>query len=149
MITSQLIEQLFLHLGFEDAQIEVNEQPDEILVKVTCAEEQSGILIGYHGETLSALQRIIQLMDPESEVPIRLDVNEYRAQRLQALEERVRDVASRVRETGETYEFEYLPAFERRFIHTLISESSDLMEVESVSQGEGWERRLLIQPKAA
>jgi spoIIIJ-associated protein len=108
--------------------------------------EEPMLLIGHHGETLDALQHavktIVQKGSDEYILPIVIDINNYREQRISALEKKTHEVAHRVKESGEEFEFPPMNSYERRTIHVIISGIAD---VESESAGTGEERRVKIK----
>lgn len=140
------------HSGLDADQLEVNinEADDVITAEITVPPEESGLLIGFHGETLSALQRLTRVVFQEELKDKRLvvNVNQYREQRAEKLREMAQNAAAQVLETGRPYRFSRLPAHERFVIHSTISDSEELAELESVSEGEGRDRVLTIRLKA-
>jgi len=108
-----------------------------------------GILIGWRGDTLRALQLIangaVRQALPEAD-PVVVDVERYRARR----EESVREVAlragDRAKRNRERVGLEPMQAYERRVIHTTLAEDPDLS---TESEGEDPERRVVITPKDA
>ena len=97
--------------------------------------EGSGILIGHHGETLDAIQCLLNLAsirksDHETGadyVKISLDIENYRAKREETLRSLARRMAARAVKYKRNVFLEPMNAFERRIIH------SELQNVENVS----------------
>ncbi len=149
MLIDQFISRLCAHLGINNAKIDVSESGAYTIVQIDVSEEDSGLLIGYHGEVLASLQKILQLIYREegSEKKIVVNVNDYKQRREAQLMEKVTRVAERVLQTGESYLFDFLPANERLVVHKLIVETPAFAELESISQGEGQHRRLEIRLK--
>ncbi|MBT3249666.1 MAG: KH domain-containing protein [Candidatus Pacebacteria bacterium] len=139
------------HLGLVDDQFKVEmEKTDEAInAKIVLPEEESGLFIGYHGETLQAIQRMIRISFYEElgEKRFKLNVNDYREQRQDQLKERIVNIAQRVLETGESYTFSYLSAHDRFLTHTILAEDERFADLESKSEGEGRDRYLSIQLK--
>lgn len=109
--------------------------------------EDPNLLIGYHGQTLSALQLILSLgiqKDTSLWVPITLDVGDYRERREEQLRRLALSVAQRVRFSGQPQTLSRLTAAERRIVHLTLSEDE---MVETISEGEGQDRHLVIRPK--
>ena len=107
----------------------------------------SALLIGYHGETLSSLQLMISLIVSQalgSWQKIVVNVNNWREERDEQLKVLAANFAQRVKFSGKPQILPPLSSSERRVIHLYLSDYSD---VESVSQGVGRDRRLLIKPK--
>jgi spoIIIJ-associated protein len=82
-------------------------------------------LIGHHGETLRALEYLVnQMIRHEfTEAPrINVDVAGYRKARREALEDQAREVAARVTESGEEESLKPMNPAERRIIHMILKE---------------------------
>ena len=60
------------------------------------------------------------------------------------MKERARDVADRVRETGQDEELEPMNAYERKLVHDAVA---GLEGVETVSRGQDPERFVVISPR--
>jgi len=106
-----------------------------------------GILIGYHGRTLSAIQRILSLIIYRrlNEWPkIVLDVGDYRQRREEILKRMALSVAQKVKFSGQEQELPPMSSPERRVIHLALSGDPDIM---TESRGEGKERRVVVKPK--
>jgi len=106
-------------------------------------------LIGKGGITLDSLQHILRLVIKKeladaADCNIVVDINSYKNKKTSNLEKRVRDAAYKVRTTGIVYEFEPMSSYERRLVHTLVSNFAD---VESESVGEKHERKVHVKPK--
>jgi spoIIIJ-associated protein len=109
------------------------------------APSASARLIGYHGETLRALEYIINQMMKrvDGESPrYQLDVAGYRESRRKGLEELALDAAKRVAETGEPEELRPMNPAERRIVHLVLKE---LPKVITESIGEDRSRRIVIK----
>lgn len=128
----------------------MSEVEDRVEVQLNIPEEESGRFIGYHGDALQAIQRVLRLAF-EKEYPekkIILNVNDYRERRLQQLEEKVTRIAQQVLEDGQPYTFNnFIPSHERYAIHTVLASLPDSDKLESFSAGEGMSRRLTIALK--
>lgn len=153
MTIDSFLTQLSEHCGVaaDDLQVDITEDGEYLRVVITVPEEDSGIFIGYHGETLDSIQRLVRIIFQE-EYPdhkIMVNLNNYREQREDRLCEITQSVADRVLETGESYTFNsYFPAHERYIIHSYLAGDEKYDELESVSDGSGKNRKLTIQFKA-
>lgn len=140
------------HCGInsEGVQIVADETEEAIVVQLDIPEVDSGLFIGYHGETLDSLQRLVRIVfqDAHPGKKIRLNVNQYRDQREEKLRAMAQHGASKVLESGEPYTFSvFIPSHERFVIHSALSEDETFVGLESVSEGEGKDRRLTIRLK--
>ncbi len=131
-----------------DAEVEVSESDDEILATIDGADEL-GILIGRRGQTLDALQLIcyraasIGVADRKR---VTLDAAGYRERRRELLEEEAEIAAERANRNGEPVRLEPMSASERRMVHEVLKDRSD---VETYSEGDEPERRIVVAPLIA
>lgn len=152
MTIEQFITTICEHCGVPANEMTVNQVDSEgiITVNITIPEEDSGRFIGFHGESLEALQRIARVVFAREypETKIIININEYREERSEKLRELTQSIVERVIATGTPYTFQsYLPAHERFIIHSTLSEIEGSNAVESISEGDGKNRRLTIRKK--
>lgn len=106
-----------------------------------------GLLIGWRGETLRALQTVLNLMLGEDEDTegrrVVLDVERYRARREDQVRELALRLASRVKRSGERYALDPMHAYERRVVHMTLAEDAG---VRTESSGREPARRVVIHP---
>ena len=108
-----------------------------------------GLLIGWRGETLRALQTVLNLMmgEEESAQPaarrVILDVERYRLRREEQVRELALRLANRVKRTGQRYTLDPMHAYERRAIHVALA-ADDGVRTESI--GKEPARRVVINP---
>lgn len=123
---------------------------DEFLVLEVSGDERAGILIGHHGETLEALQYILNVAAQQAErrgeirpggPRLLLDVAGYRERRRETIGRLVRRAMAEVRRTGRPETLEPMTAHERKLVHVLLGDETDL---ESRSQGEEPHRQVII-----
>lgn len=115
--------------------------------RISLETEESGLLIGYHGETLSSLQLIIGLLVYKKLgkwLRVTVDVGNYRAKREADLQQMVLAAIERVRQIKESVMLPNLSPNDRRLVHLEVKNHP---EVFSESEGEGENRRLIIKPK--
>jgi len=137
-------EELLKQLQVE-AKVSVEEKDEAFNVQIET--EDTGILIGYHGETLSSFQLILALMIYKKIgqwTKIIVNVGDWRQRREEALQQMALSSAEKVVTTGEAVVLPDLSSFERRAIHMALA---DHPKVTTVSEGEGNERKLIIKPK--
>lgn len=111
--------------------------------------EGSGILIGHHGETLDAIQSLLNLAsirksDHESGadyVKIELDIENYRAKREATLRALAKRMAARAVKYKRNVFLEPMNAYERRIIH---SELQGVPYVSTHSVGTDKNRKIII-----
>ncbi len=128
-----------------DTEYELNALEEAI--DITLTTDEGGILIGYHGETLDALQLIISLVLAKHLgrfVRVTLEIGDYKKARTQYLENLVKQSKERALSENRAIVLPELKPWERRVIHLML-ENDD--EVSSQSSGEGRQRTLTILPK--
>lgn len=132
-------------LGF-DVDVIVVERGN--VVSVNLQVDEPAVLIGRGGEGLESLQHMMRLLLGEvmSEIGsiLVVDINGYRDKKASSIEKMAREIAHRVRTSGNAEELPPMNSFERRLVHTLVSTIAD---VESESAGDHATRRVVIKPK--
>ena len=108
--------------------------------------EDSGLLIGRRGQTLQALQFLVNLIVRRQFDGVRvvLDVENYRQRREASLREMASKIAERVAQTNRSITLEPMPPADRRIIHTSLT-NHPIVSTEST--GEGDSRKVTILPK--
>jgi spoIIIJ-associated protein len=138
----EVLEKILALLEFP-ATVEEHQLADGLLLNVKL--EDSGRLIGRHGQTLADLQyitnRIVFQQDATSP-KVTVDVGGYRLQAREALLKRAQEDADKVRRWGEPVELEALGSFDRRIIHHAFKDDPDV-ETHSV-EVDGTERKMLL-----
>ena len=105
-----------------------------------------GVLIGRRGQTLVALQYLLNLVCSKQinrRVAFGVDVDGYRRRREESLVELAKRTAARVRGSGRSVTLEPMPPSERRIIHLALQDDPGVM---TVSIGEGEARKVAITP---
>ncbi len=112
---------------------------------IDLAGEDSGLLIGRRGQTLQALQFLVNLIVRKQFEGVRvvLDVENYRQRRESQLRDMAEKVAERVAQTNRSITLEPMPPADRRIIHTSLTDNPGV-STESTGEGEG--RKVTIMP---
>lgn len=130
------------------AQVKASEDKKNEAVRIDIeTEEETGLLIGRHGETIEAIQSILGMMLKKKTgdwVRIIVDVGGWREKQEERLRDLATQTAERAKETGEGQPLYNLSPAQRRVIHLTLADDPDI-ETESV--GEDEERYLIIRPK--
>ena len=106
--------------------------------------DETGALIGKHGDTLDSLQHIVQLAlnkAMKSGEKVRLDMEGYREKREKTIVALAKSIASKVIKTKGKYELEPMKAYERKIIHATLQNYPMLT---TYSVGVEPERRLIV-----
>lgn len=110
--------------------------------------EDAGLLIGRRGETLQALQLLVSMIVSRQlgrKCYINIDVEGYRARRIDRLRSLARRTASNVDESGQSMPLEPMSSFERRIVHIALADHPGVV---TESDGEGADRRVVIHRKS-
>jgi spoIIIJ-associated protein len=107
-----------------------------------------GLVIGKHGQTLDALQYIMNKIAAhrygELKEKLVLDTENYRGRRIAALENMALRMREKVKKSKRAVTIGPLNPQDRRIIHITLSGDED---VRTESQGEGFYKELVIAPK--
>jgi len=109
--------------------------------------DDTGLLIGFHGQTLESLQIILGLLvsrQTGSWQKVYLNVGDYREKREETLMHMAQRAAERALAMKRPVELTRLSAAERRVIHLTLSGDE---RVATESTGEGRDRRLIVKPR--
>jgi spoIIIJ-associated protein len=122
-------------------------EEDEQTVVVTCTGADLGMLIGKHGQTIDALQYLLNAVvakdrqDARKEVVV--DAAGYRARRRATLESLAVRAAERALESGSPVDLDPMTAVERKVVHLRLKELSG---VETTSEGTEPNRYVVVHP---
>lgn len=142
---TQLEAQKLLEAIGVQGEIETKEE-DEI-ISVTVNTEEIGILIGRHGETISAFELLLNQIINRGEEEwkrIVVDTGGYKQKQEEKLKEIALSAAQKVKETGNPYSLYDLTSAQRRIIHMILAEDDSIM---TESQGEGRDRCLVVSAR--
>jgi len=146
------LQKLLEELGLRVDGITITEEDD--LTRAEIASPDASRIIGWHGETLNALQHLVKSIVRTAEnlerTPfIILDVDGYR--RMQ--EDKVRAIAEQkadfVRRTSNRIALQPMSPYFRRIVHMHIAATPALADLATESVGEGDYRQVVIQLKNA
>jgi len=130
-----------------DFHLEVSQDEDIFRVKIE-TETETATLIGRHGETIRAVQKILEVIlykklgEPAN---ILVNVNDFREKQEERLQEKVQGLVEEVRNASRPVYLKNLSSYERRLIHQYINDNYPDLTTESI--GEGRNRQLIIRVK--
>jgi spoIIIJ-associated protein len=113
-------------------------------VILTVEGDNTGVLIGHRGDVMESLSYLCSLVANRQGgdyIKLGLDINHYRAKREANLATLAKRIGAKVARTGRSHTLEPMNPYERRIIHSAISEMEG---VKSESVGEGIGRRVVI-----
>lgn len=128
-----------------DVDAVVNEKIIEISVPST---DHNSILIGRNAETLRAMQYLLSTTlrnNDASLFRVNIDIADYKKQRAEKLAAEAKEWIETVIRTGDTH-VASLNAADRRIVHQVATE---YQEIQTFSEGEGRERKIIIAQKSS
>jgi spoIIIJ-associated protein len=130
-----------------DLEVEIKTTENEKALLVDLEGNDLGILIGRRGETLDALQYLVNLSvnkNQEIRKKIIIDIEGYRNRREKTLQKLALKLADKARQRGRNVVLEPMSSQERRIIHTTLQGRDDIY---TFSEGEEPYRKIIISPK--
>jgi spoIIIJ-associated protein len=124
---------------------ELSEQDGTLDIQLNT--EDTGIVIGYHGEILESLQLVTSLVVSRAIgkfARVSIEVGDYKKNRSSYLEKLAQQAKERVLDENREQELTNLKSWERRIVHMYLQDDK---EVVSESVGEGRDRRLIVRPR--
>jgi spoIIIJ-associated protein len=142
---TKILDTMLGHLGLA-ASIEVQETADGPCLQIHSTE--SKVIIGHDGERLDDLQylvnRILRRQFVKAE-RIKVDCEHFRSIREDQMSQEIKDIAERVKITGNPYQMRPLNAYYRRLVHHILVDDP-LIETHSPDSDERL-KRITISPK--
>lgn len=127
MTPKELLDTILGYLGFVVQIEETQSEGGNLTLQIYT--EESARLIGRDGETLEAIQfllnRLIQTKDKDAPKVI-VDCEMYRSMREDRIVQRVRELAERVRISGRSLQLEPMNSYERRIVHNAFKDDPDV-----------------------
>lgn len=131
----------------DSAEVEVvqDENTYSVIIKT---EEGAPTVIGRHGETIRALQKILEVICYKKfgePIELLVNVNDYRERQKERLEELASRLAAKTQDLKSPSYLRGLSSYERKIVHEYVV--ANYPELSSYSVGEGQDRRLVINLK--
>lgn len=131
-----------------DVSGDVDTKKEEDILRMNVSGNKMGILIGKRGQTLNALQYLLNVAYhrrfPEDACRIVLDVEDYRLKREETLRTLALNLAKKATRYCQEVVLEPMTAQERRIIHVALQDNA---AVSTSSRGEEPFRKVVIAPK--
>ena len=151
-IAAEFVEGLLARIGLA-AEVEPGVDDGTMYLNVVAGEseddeEDMGLLIGRHGQTLEAIQELTRVVvGHKTGLRCRLivDVEDYKKRQRDRLASKAVEIARRVARTGREESLDPMNAYERKVVHDSVAGVSG---VESSSRGEDPDRRVVIHPRS-
>ena len=117
----------------------------ELILDITG--DDLAVLIGRHGRTLDSLQFLISSITSRivgHRYPIVVDVEGYKARQRQKIEDIALNAADKAVDQDRSFKLRPMTPYERRIVHIALRGDD---RVETVSEGEGRARRVVVSPR--
>lgn len=121
---------------------------DDVIELSVPSSHMNGFLIGQHGDTIRSLQYLVSnaLKNNNFEYcRVNVDVADYKKARNDRLAEQVEIWVNKVKKSQEPMELRPMNAADRRIVHKVAGDNG----LETISEGEGRERHVVIKPSGA
>lgn len=146
------LRQLLAFFDFKVDGITVKEEGD--ITRVDIASPEASRMIGWHGETLNAIQNVIKSIVRTQEklekAPfILLDVDGYRRMQEEKVAKIAEQKADFVRRTGSRVALSPMSPYFRRVVHMHVANTPSLSDLTTESVGEGEYRQVVLKLKNA
>lgn len=135
----------FLHILEIDGSF--NFKMDDELIDLSLETNDTGIVIGYHGEVLESLQLLLSLAISKKIgrfIRVSIEAGDYKKNRTDYLTNLALKTKERVLLEQREIQLSNLKSWERRIIHMIFQDDKEVL---SESQGEGRDRMLVIRPR--
>ena len=147
-VTKKLTEELLQNLGVT-AEVSISESGDEEnkMITVNIDGGDLGVLIGYHGEHLSAIQTILSMMvfqKTSERRTVIVDAGGYQGEKVARLEDIAIRAAEKARFLAASVALPPMSSYERRIVHLKVEQLDGVL---SESEGDGWDRHVVIKSK--
>lgn len=136
-------------LSFFEVNVDIDAHIEGDVIELNVpSTEHNSILIGRGAETLRSMQYAVSTVLRNNDaalVRVNIDIADYKKQRAEKVAEQARGWMEKVRSTGDSY-VANLNAADRRVVHQVATEFED---IETFSEGEGRDRRIIIAQKSS
>ena len=140
------LKQIVALMGVENVTFSAVQKGEATIIRLDG--EKMGALIGRRGETMESLSYLASLVANRMDgdyIKLGLDVAGYRGKRENDLTTLAQKIGQKVRRSGRCFAMEPMNPYERRIIHSAISQMEG---VRSESKGEGKDRHVIIYSTA-
>jgi spoIIIJ-associated protein len=141
-LVHELVTRITAGIGIS-CRVDVEEREEEVVA--TCSGRDLGLLIGHHGQTIDAIQYLVNAilfrrMPGKAAI---VDAAGYRARREASLSAIARRAADDALRRGERVELEPMTAVERKIVHLELKDSPG---IETTSEGTEPNRFVVVYP---
>ncbi len=140
----EFLDSVFVAMGLR---VDFEFETEGKIMKINLIGDNMGIIIGKRGDTLDALEHLVNLSVNKGDgeyVKVVLDTENYRARREQTLIKLAKSLANSAIKNSRKITLEPMSSNERRIIHATLQGNND---IETFSIGEEPNRKVVISPK--
>jgi spoIIIJ-associated protein len=133
----------------EEFEIEVIQEDPIYHINIK-TEDEAPAVIGRHGETIRAIQKILEVIlykQTGQNVDILVNVNDYREKQKERLHHIASEAATKAQSTQTPSYLRGFSSYERKIMHEHVT--NNFPELSTYSVGEGRDRRLVIDRKGS
>lgn len=138
------LKEMFISMGLI---VNIDTTLKEKQLEIKISGDDMGIIIGKRGQTLDAIQYLVNLVVNKGTAPyisVTLDTENYRERRKETLESLAFNLAKKVKHTGKNVVLEPMNPYERRIIHSALQNDR---YVTTYSEGDEPYRNVVIALK--
>lgn len=142
----KFLEQLLTEMDVEAKVVHESTDEENGKIKIKIDTENSNLLIGYHGETLDAMQHLLNIYIYRhfgEGYSVLLDVSDYRKKREEKVIEIAESACTKAKFLNKAIVLYPMNSYERKIVHEKVAEIGGVV---SESEGEGENRRVVISP---
>ena len=143
--SKDFVKKVVTGMGLEDIILET--QRTENYIKITMHSQNSSILIGKGGRTLSSLQNLLRAAiyrQTNIHINVVLDVENYKERQEHNIERLAKKLAKEVLKTKEPITMDSMNSYERRLVHSALAEFKNIT---TEREGEEPNRKVVIKYK--
>ncbi len=143
-IAKTFLKEMFISMGLI---VNIDTTLKEKQLEIKISGDDMGIIIGKRGQTLDAIQYLVNLVVNKGTAPyisVTLDTENYRERRKETLESLAFNLAKKVKHTGKNVVLEPMNPYERRIIHSALQNDR---YVTTYSEGDEPYRNVVIALK--
>jgi spoIIIJ-associated protein len=138
------LEKIVINIS-DESEIQCEQKKEKLIYKISGG--QSGVLIGKRGQTLEAIQYLVEKMINKrsgNRVRVLVDVEGYLAKRKINLQQMAMRMAEKAKRTKKPVTIGQMNSHDRRIVHIQLKDEKG---VRTQSLGDGFYRKLMIFPK--
>jgi len=138
-----VIDDIVKMMGIKISSMKTSHEEDTVSAEI--ASDNSGVLIGKGGQSLDALEYLVQLIvntDPRTRIKVNLDTENYRAKQQERLKTIAEKAMEYVKRTKKIYRFDPMSSKERRYLHNYLK---NIGGFDTFSEGEGIMRKVGVK----